>query len=242
MKPSIPATIKAVVAGIALMGIIAGAVLFSGCATPATGPLSNQPTALDQKLFTITTNVVDVTNIVTQTNTVVVASTNAAGSTVFVTNTIQVPVPVVIPVTNFIYAPSPATQSTIAVAGTVASATGTPWAGLIGAALSGIVGLLAVWKTNAAKNTATAIAGNTAQVLQVARNVIANLPNGAALTIQLNAYMMAHQQDANLANEVAGLVDTWVDPNDNALSGVASQLIAAATTPPATGAAAPKVP
>lgn len=237
MKINFP--IKSVLTTIILFGILAGAVLFSGCDTPTTGPLSNQPTAFDRTLYDITTNVVQATNFVNQTNYFTVTTTNSAGTVQVVTNPIPLTVPIILSVTNFGYTPKAQTSATVGVVGDLASATGIPYAGLITTALTGLIGLWGYFKTNQGRTAATAqasqanaIAGNTAQILQVARNVIAQSPNGATLTTQLNAYMMQHQQDAMLANEVAGLVDKWVDPNDNALSGIASTIIAAATTPP----------
>ena len=206
-------TVKISLALCAASLIFAGCSLFSSTQAP--------PSGIETSLFNIETNVTPGSNVV-----VLIQSTNAAGVPV------ATPVTNVVPATtNYVFlSPSAAASAAVQTAQTVASATGTPWAGLIGAALSGI---LAIWGTmrNKQANTATALAANTAQILQVARNVISAAPNGASIMAQFNNWMLLHQQDANLANEVAGLVDSYVDPNDMALSGVATQIISTAGVP-----------
>jgi hypothetical protein len=229
----IPRPIKLTLAFISLCGLIALTGLLSGCSS-ATTPQS-PPTAFDSNIFNVTTNVIFRTNTLIQTNVsfVPVFITNTlTGATVVVTNSATnfVPVTVIIPQTNYVYAPNSTSTATANTVGTTLSAFGVPFGSLVGTALMGVLGLFASFKSRQA-TTAGTIAGNATQIIQVARNIISTLPNGPAISSQFDTWLIQHQQDANIANEVASVVDTYVDPQDGALIGVAQKLLAQATAP-----------
>jgi hypothetical protein len=57
------------------------------------------------------------------------------------------------------------------------------------------------------------VSKNLAQIVETARSVIFAQPNGAQLALTFDNWMMKHQNDAQLANEIAKLVDATVDPS-----------------------------
>ncbi len=197
---------------------------FSGpCSTTSPQP---PPSALDNAIFKITTNVTTITNVIIQTNLAPV--TNAVGQVVIITN--LVPVPVVVERTNFVYQTGGRTESAANALGAALTAFGVPGGGLIGAGLIGLVGLWGTYKSRQATTLGT-IAGNSTQVIQVARNLIAASPNGSAIAAKFDAWLIAHQQDANIANEVAAVVDQFVNPKDKEFVSVAETIVKEATTP-----------
>lgn len=232
----IPRPIKLTLAVISVFGLITLAGLLSSCSSATTPPTpQSPPTAFDSNIFIVTTNVIFRTNTVIQTNVsfIPVFITNIlTGATVVVTNSATnfVPVTVIIPQTNYVYTPNSTSTATANTVGTTLSAFGVPFGSLVGTALLGVLSLFASFKSRQA-TTAGTIAGNATQIIQVARNIISTLPNGAAISSQFDSWLIQHQQDANIANEVASVVDTYVDPQDGALTGVAQKLLAQATAP-----------
>lgn len=212
-------------------GIILATVV-AGCASA--GP-QTPPSALDKKLFGITTNVVTVlqTNTVTETNFVekVVQTTNTLNQVVNVTNLVPVlmPTPQIIPVlqTNYVYDASGSQAMA-----TSLGALGGPWGAVAGAVAAGILGIWGGLKSQQA-NTAAAVATSGVQAIETARNVIAALPNGAALSAAYDNWLVAHQADADIAKEVGALVDKVVNTNVGTAAGqgAASQILASALQP-----------
>jgi len=204
-----------------------------GCSALQTKP----PTAVEAGLYQIVTNTVTVTNTpppVTNYVSMPIFVTNTSG-TIIISNTPPVPVvtqppPQVVTVTNWSYLPSTNTTATIQAVGSAvniaAPGVGTIIAGLLSVGLG-------IWGSLRSKQatTSTAIATNTVQAIETARNVIATLSPAAATAY--NNWLMAHQQDANIANEVGALVDQVANSNLGQAAGVgaASQIITAATTP-----------
>jgi hypothetical protein len=240
-KIAVPAPIRVILAVIAFTCFLSATLMFTGC--QSTTPQS-APTAFDSNVFNITTNVTVVTNQITQTNVTVVTQvvTNiVSGNPVIITNTIAttnfVPVTVMIPQTNYVYTPNANSTSITSGIGTTLSAFGVPGGSLIGTILAGGLALWGSLKSRQATTSGT-IAGNATQIIQVARNIISALPNGAAVSSEFNAWLIQHQQDAGIANEVAAVVDQFVDPQDQALVGQAQTLInqAFSPLPVATGA------
>lgn len=197
----------------------------AGCASAGPQP---PPTTFDKLLLNVQTNFVMQTNIVLQTNMVaqVLQTTNTNNVTVFQTNYVPVPVPttVVTEQTNYVYTPKSSITDTANAVGPLAG----PW-GTVGASvLTGILGVFAFFKNRQA-NTMTAVAGSTAIALQTAKQVIASLPNSAAVTASFNTWLAAHQNDANIATELAQVADQFLDPNVQ--TPVVAGIVAQATTP-----------
>lgn len=210
-------------------------LFLTGCAS---GGTQAPPTALDRQVFNIQTNTVTQTNVVLQTNIVsqVVTTTNTQNQVVFQTNLIpvSVPVPQVVTTTNYVFTPS-TTTPLMATANIVGAAAG-PW-GTVG--LGALSLILGVWGSIRSKTATsmTAVAQNSTQALAVARATIAALPNGSALAAKFDTWLSQHQQDADIAQELAGVVDSLT--SDGNTSTIASGIISQLTTPLPT-AAAPK--
>lgn len=213
---------------------------------------SKPPSAVESKLFNVQTNftpvIAYVTNtlppvILTVTNPApppqVVIVTNPAtlqvvtvtstppAQVVFVTN--QAP-PVIVTVTNLVpayaFTPNQTSLDTAQAIGTVANGFLPGFGGLIS---TGLAGLLGLWATMRTKSKGNQIAANLTQAIETARSVIKSLPNGATIGSQFDAFLVAHQEDANLLNEVGAIVDNYVNPNE--AQGAATKIIQLVTTP-----------
>ena len=209
-----------------VMGLMLGValLLLSGCAS------TKPPSALEQSLFNITTNVKP--QVVLQTNLVPVYQTNVVVQTVTVTN--QVGVPVMVPVTNlttivtyqtnvvtatnfvagYTLSANATTQATAGVAGTL-SDLGMPGTGSL--VTMGLLGLAAAWagirnrqysgQNSALQQTSGVLAQNIATFMQV----LEQTPQGKQLAPLLQNYLSTHQMEAGVIAQVAGLA-TQVDP------------------------------
>lgn len=209
--------------------------LAAGCAA------TKAPTGIEKELYNITTNVVQQTNTapVTATNWVTVTNTvngtNQVTLTNFVTKTVEA-VPVA--VTNYTYAVKTGTTAAIDGAATVGNMV-MPGAGTIGSLI--LAGLLGMWGSFRSKqaSTATAVNATLSQAIATAQAVISKA--SPATAVAFNTWLAGHQSDANLAGEIAGIVDTFVDPAQ--ANGVAISLIHQAATPiPVAGPPAPAAP
>lgn len=223
-----------------LAGFTAGlfASFILGCSLLQTKP----PTTAESALYTITTNwnptVVSVTNQTTVTNLVPVYITNTvAGAPVIITNTVTVPVPgpaTVVTVTNLVpsyqFATAPATSATVQAVGAGINLAA-PGIGTIVA--SALAALLGVWGTLRSRQAtqSNAIATSSVQIIEAARNVFASV--SPALAASFNNWIVTHQQDAGIANEVAQLVDQVTGNKLGQAAGVggAQQILAAVTAP-----------
>lgn len=209
--------------------------MLSGCASTGVQPA---PTKFDQLLLNATPTVTTITNYVTQTNVVtqMVTTTNTLNQVVTTTNVVPqtVIVPQVVTQTNWVYAPKPEITSTASTVGSLAG----PWGTVAATALTGVLGLFAFFKNQQA-NTAQTVAGAGQQAIATAKAVIAAMPNGAALAGAFNNYLTAHQSDADIAAEVAKIVDEVVDPH--ATTGAALSILTAAAAPITLPPAAPVV-
>lgn len=189
--------------------LLALVLIGSGC-----GTLSNlgskPPSALESKLFTVQTNVVQ--SVVWQTNTVVstnfVTVTNATGTTVI--SPVVSQNPVVLQTTNYAtnyqFTPN-ATAGTVATTGAMI---GTPFGfgGVAAAAIGGLFSLYAGLRSR----TSGQVAGTLAQSLQVAQGVIEQLPNGAATLSALESKLDKLHISAGMTQDIASTVDKFVDP------------------------------
>jgi hypothetical protein len=189
-----------------LVGFILGSfavavLLIAGCGL--INP-DRPPSATEQRYFTITTNVTPVASTNVQAR--VTISTNANGVAVAaVTNFVEVPV--VVFKTNYVMVPNANAEATASNIGTL---TNYALPGVGGAVTLGLLGLLKLWGS---LRSGQAVSKNLAQIVETARSVIFAQPNGAQLALTFDNWMMKHQNDAQLANEIAKLVDATVDPS-----------------------------
>lgn len=193
-----------------IVSVLITAALVLGVTACATSGPQSPPTALDKALFQITTNVVVQTNLVTLTNRVqqIVPVTNLQNQVVLSTNFVTVTnlATVVAPVTNYVYATSPTVTSTVT---DVTSMFG-PWGTVAGLIATLGLGVFAKFKSQQL-NTMTDVAGQAQQAIVTAQNVIKAMPNGAAYAATFNTWLQAHQTDVDLAQEVAQVVNDYVD-------------------------------
>lgn len=213
--------------GVALIALSIS--ILTGCSTNGIQP---PPSKLDNAIFTITTNttVVPVTKTINVTNFIpqVVLETNIQNQIVTITNTIPVVVPqyVTVEQTNQSYTYVPKTEIT-QTASVVGSMTG-PW-GVVGSMLLAAgLGLWGKIKSNQA-TTLSSVAGNTAEALAAARAVIAALPNGDSISKQFDTWLSNHQNDVDIAKELAGVVAEYADPTHT--NTIAAGIISQITTP-----------
>lgn len=212
--------------------LIACIGLCTGCAALSSAP----PSKAETYAYDITTNLVTKTNFVTQTNLVSqivpINTTNVTGQTVLFYQTNYVPQLVTetnrVVETNYVFAENAHAKATTAVIGTVANIAMPGSGTLITAVIGGILGIWGSFRSKAA-NKATAIANNSNQIIETARNIITALPNGGSIAKDFDSWMVQHQQDAGIAQEVAALVGKFVNPDQ--ASGTASKLLATALAP-----------
>lgn len=177
---------------------------FTGCATqPA-------PNAAEKFIYTTVTNTVTLTNQVTQytTNLIpsVVTNTQNQVVTLYQTNVTTQIVPQIVTTTNYVFATAPNTTSAVTAASAVINGFA-PGAGTIaGSVATALLALWAAYRNNQAKSAAQQVAANGVQAIETAREIIKGLPSGQVLLTQYDNWLMQHQQDANVANEVAQLV------------------------------------
>lgn len=190
------------------------------------------PSAAEQHYFKIETNTMEIVKVVTNTvfQTNMVTVTNAQGVAEAAPQLI--PIAEVKPVTNYVTSyvmtPNQAAKDTSATIGGVVSSVAGPWGALAGAVSTGF---FALWGNIRSRKATTMgnIAANSTQVIETARSILLALPNGAALAAQYDAWMVQHQRDAGIANEVAAIVDKTVDPDHADM--VATKLLALVTAP-----------
>jgi hypothetical protein len=197
---------------------------------------SSPPLPVEAKLFNIQTNLTPQvqmqTNVVTVRETNVVTVINPLTQVQYQTNqvTVQTVATNIVTVTNevpsYVFTPKAAVTNDAAIIGTVANGFLPGFGGLI---TTGITGLLGLWATLRTKSQGNQVAANLAQAIETARSVIKSLPNGATVGSQFDDFLVQHQTDANLLNEIAPLVDKYVNPD--AAQGAATKIIQLVTTP-----------
>ena len=220
--------LKSVIASCMTLALVA--LCFTGCATQPQAAPNN----VESFIYSTQTNVVFVTNSITVTNTVVstLTVTNSQNQIipVFQTNTVLQTIPQIVTQTNYVFSSSPATTASIQSVGAVVNTFAPGIGSVISAALIGLIGLWGGIRNNQAK-TSGAIAANTVQGLEVARQIIASLPNGATYLQQFDNWLMIHQQDANVANEIASIVDSFTKGTQ--WDGIATGIVNTVKTPTA---------
>lgn len=201
-------------------------ILLFGCATGA----NRTPTAFEQKFFDIKTNyapqvmITSITNfliekvrqVVVETNTVTV--TNQAGiqeaKIVYIplTNTILKEVPVVtkVYVTNteptYSYTPNATADMIKTGAGTAGSLFG-PYGGIAAAAVGGIFGLWGHLRSSKANATSEVLT----QVIETGSELMKTSPQGAALADKWKTWMITHQAEQGVIENVTKIVANVVD-------------------------------
>lgn len=180
------------------------------------GCASTTPTKLEQKLFDIQTNIVEVvkTNTVFKTNYVVQTVQNIiplpTGSvTNYTVITNAVAVPIQLPATNYIesYAFKPnETAATIqTTGGMIGSFFGA--GGLVTTLLGGIFSAWAAWRSR--KNGQTAVA--LSQIIETGSEVLKSLPQGAAYDAAWKSWMQAHQAETGTIQNVLKILQNVTD-------------------------------
>lgn len=207
-------------------------VFLTGCSMLASKP----PSPLETKLFDIRTNQVPVvltqTNVVTVTQTNVVNVRNPVTEVMYRTNeiTIQTVGTNIVTVTNLVpayeFTPKPASLEAAQAVGTVTNGFLPGFGGLI---TTGLTGLLGLWATLRTKKQGNQIAANLTQAIETARSVIKSLPNGAAVGSKFDAFLVAHQEDADLAGKIGAIVDQFVSADE--ATGAATKIINLVSTP-----------
>jgi hypothetical protein len=212
---------------IAAAAIILGITLFilEGCA-------SKPPTAFESRLFTITTNyptVAVVTNVVPVTifQTNLIPVTNKFNVIEITTNVVNIPAfqTNVITITNsetsYNYAPGPGVAEIRRVGGDVGGLFGV--GGLVSTALGGLFSIWAYVRSK--KNYATA--ANIAQTVEMMREFIKGLPNGANYDAQLVQWIESNQARAGVLQSVLALLEREVSNPDARAAAQQVQLILA---------------
>lgn len=213
-------------------------MILTGCASDRNAPGTFSDLVLTKTAtnYVPVTNYFSVTNLVLQTNFVTATNTVTGFVQVTQTNIVTVPqvavTPTVTVTTNYVYAANATVTGAVATVGGFFG----PYGTVASAALAGVLALFAGYK-NKQTNTMTAVAGSTAVALDTARKVIAALPNSAAISASFNAWLTAHQNDADIATELAQVADEFLDPNNTShvVAGIVSQVTAplvVSTAPP----------
>lgn len=200
--------------------LTATALVITGCKMFGANP--TPPSALEAKLFDITTNstpkVVTQTNVVTQYS--VVTLTNSVGLVTFSTNTFFTTN--VVDATNIVqayeYVPKPANTATISAVGTATAPFTAGWGTLISSALVGLYGLWAHLRST--KSTATSSA--LTQEIEAIRAYILTLPQGTKVDAAVTQFMQQHQVESGVASEVLNLIKGY--SSNATLTGIASDL------------------
>ena len=151
------------------------------------GCSSKPPTKAEQRIFTVTTNYYPAE----------VVSTNSGQ---VVTQIVQMPA--------YTYGPGPGGDAAKGVAGAIGNIAAP---GVGGPIASGVVGLgLALWAWIRG-NKQSATANNLAQSIEVARELIKSLPNGAAIDSSYTTWLAQHQAEAGVIPQVLDILDKTVD-------------------------------
>lgn len=205
-----------------LIPLLALLALLTACAS------NKPPTATEKAFFDITTNLV--LKIVNVTNMVPVYQTNTVVETRTITNQIGLPVPIFVTnITSFVtFATNIVTQTNLAPSYTMVPGKNAQTVAEVGGAVGNlfgvgglastiILGLFSAWagirnRQYAGQNDAlTQTAGVLAQNIQTLRQVIQTTPQGAQLGALIKQYLITHQAQAGVVEQVSGIVKNVVD-------------------------------
>lgn len=215
---------------IPLLGLSTG-FLLQGCSTFGRNP--TPPTKAESLVFNTVTNYVPVVVPSYVTNVVTVTQTNVAGVTVYSTNFVPVTVPAATNLqATYTETVKPSVSGGVATGGGILNMI---FPGIGSIASNAVLALLGLWgylRSSKLGDTSSALV----QEIQVARQLLQSVPNGAALDNQFVTWIQAHQADGNVLNQVMNLIASEVSNKDasTAASQIAQTVAAltSATTPP----------
>lgn len=205
-----------------ILAALCALVLATGC--------ESTPTAFDEALWDVQTNYVDVVE--TRTNVVTVYETNLIARTV--TNLVEVmpdvwlpqvsvtETPVVRITTNtfILFATNtvPAYRATpdpglVATARTVGGFFGV--GDLVGAIVTGLLSIAGVWRFKHKQvRTAQAVNESLVNAVETLRHIIKTTPQGAQLDTAIKAFLIEHQIEAGVFQEVVKLLESKLNSKD----------------------------
>lgn len=223
LKP-IYAVSKNLLKFLALLIFILG--LSTGCKA-FTNLQNAKPTAFEEHVYNIKTNVVTVleTNTVTQVSQVTV--TNPVTQVTSLTNITTVTQQLVpTQQTNYDYSVAPATSAGVTATGAIANLAVPGLGTIVSGALAGLLGIWGAFKSKQA-TTAQSVNETLSQAIATAQQVIGQVSPSASASF--NTWLSQHKADSDLASEIAGVVDQYVDPT--AAHGTAISIVSQLTTP-----------
>ena len=207
-------------------------LVLAGCSMFGAHP--GPPTKAEGLIFNTVTNTTYVVVPSYVTNVVTVTQTNVAGVTVFQTNTVPVNVAAQtnqVPTYTEILKPS--VSSGVQGAGGILNVL---FPGIGSIATNAVLALLGAWgyaRSSKLGNTTSALT----QEIEVARNLLQSIPNGAAYDAAFVNFIQSHQADAGVLQQVMNTIAAEVSNKD--ASTAAAQI--AQTVAALTGATAPPV-
>lgn len=133
---------------------------------------------------------------------------------------------------GFDFTPRPDIEAVIQAGGTVASATGAPWAGLIAPVLIGALGLYAQFRSSKKDKTAQVFA----QGIQIFKEVVKATPGGEKLADDTMTILKAQQKTAGIKPVADAIVDKGVDKD---LAKATASLVTRPDSPPRSSSTLP---
>lgn len=208
------------------------ALILEGCA--AVGPNPTPPTKAESLIFDTVTNYHTVVVPAYVTNQVTVTQTNVQGVTQFVTNTVPITVPAQTnQVAGYTDTVKPSVQSGVQGAGGILNVL---FPGVGSIVTNALLALLGGWGYLRSQKQGANTAATLAQEIEVVRQLLQSVPNGAALDNQFVAWIQNHQAEAGILTQVMGVLASRVKNNDaqTAADQIAKavQALVTSTTPP----------
>lgn len=217
------------------VSIVSLSLVIAGCAAMGSNP--TPPNKVESVLFNTTTNYVPVVIPAYVTNQVTVTSyqTNVQGVAVtqYLTNIVPVTVPASITnVPSYTETPKQSVTAGVQGAGGVLNVLFPGIGSIASNAVLALLGFYGYLRSSKLGNTAAVLAQN----VQLARNILQSVPNGAALDNAFVTFIQNHQADEGVIQQVMATIAAEVNNSD---AKVAAQQIAA-TVQALTSATAPK--
>ncbi len=128
------------------------------------------------------------------------------------------------PVETYTFTPNANASTAATVAGNVAGMFG-PWGELVSLAVGGFFGLYGMLRSSRSNKTAAVLA----QVIETGRRILEQTPQGQQAQQQWVQWMMKHQAETGVLQNVIGILNKSVDPAQ--ARSVANQLIALSKQP-----------
>lgn len=216
--------------------LAASAVAIVGCSMFGANP--SAPTKAESLIFNTTTSSVPVVIPAYVTNQQVITQITTNNVTLTVTNFVPVTVPAQ---TNqqpaYTETVKPGVTGVLQAAGAVLN---TFFPGIGSIVATGVTGLIGAWAYGRSQKQGANTTSALAAEIQVARQLIQQVPNGAALDNEFVNWIQAHQADAGILEQVMGVVENEINSNSGSQgAATAAQEIAStvaalvnATSPP----------